>query len=349
MHSFHSALETVLWKVRCPGRDTSSGRDTAVGSYVRKLLGLAAALAVCALLITIAAFPVRAADNVVRIGYQKYGTLILLKAKGLLEKKLEPLGYRVEWTEFTGGPQLLEALDDGVIDYGTTGEAPPIFAQAAGLALVYVGYEPSAPKGEAIVVPADSPLKSVADLKGKTVALNKGSNVHYLLVKALEKARVSYSDVRIAFMPPADARAAFEKRAVDAWVIWDPFLAAAEAETGARQLANGAGIVENHQFYLAARKFDEAHPDLEDVIFASIEEVDKWVKDNAADVAAQFSPALGIPAPILEVAVARQGSGVRHIDDEVLGKQQKIADTFHALGLITKAIRITDAIRNHKP
>ena len=129
-----------------------------------------------------------AADKTLRIGFQKYGTLVLLKTKGTLDEKLKPLGWNVEWTEFPGGPQLLEALNVGAIDYGTTGEAPPIFAQAAGAPLVYVGYEPPAPKGEAILVPKDSPLKTVADLKGKNVALNKGSNVHYLLVKALEKA-----------------------------------------------------------------------------------------------------------------------------------------------------------------
>src|SRR5258708_36690040 len=161
--------------------------------------------------------------------------------------------------ELASGPPLLEAVNVGAIDFGNTGEAPPVFAQAAGAPIQYVAYEPPAPKGEAILVPQDSPLKSVADLKGKTVALNKGSNVHYLLVKALEKAGVNYADIKTSFLPPADARAAFEKGAVDAWVIWDPFLAAAEAATGARQLTDGAELVSNHQFYLASRAFSDAH------------------------------------------------------------------------------------------
>ena len=133
--------------------------------------------------------PGQAQDKVVRIGFQKYGKLILLKSKGSLEEKLEPLGYQGGWTEFPAGPQLLEALNVGAIDFGNTGEAPPIFAQAAGAPLLYVAYEPPAPKGEAILVPKDSPIKTVADLKGKKIALNKGSNVHYLLVKALENGR----------------------------------------------------------------------------------------------------------------------------------------------------------------
>ena len=199
-------------------------------------------------------------DKVVRIGFQKYGKLVLLKSKGTLEEKLKAAGYRVVWTEFPSGPPLLEALNVGAIDFGNAGEAPPIFAQAAGAPLIqYVAYEPPAPQGEAILVPKDSPLKSVADLRGKKVALNKGSNVHYLLVKALEKAGVKYSEIQPVFLAPADARAAFERGAVDAWVIWDPFLAAAEAATGARTLSDGTGIVSNYQFYFSSKKFLESN------------------------------------------------------------------------------------------
>ncbi|RWP14787.1 MAG: sulfonate ABC transporter substrate-binding protein [Mesorhizobium sp.] len=295
--------------------------------------------------LSMAAAAAHAEDKVVRIGFQKYGTLILLKTKGLLEEKLKPQGYTVEWTEFPAGPQLLEALNVGSIDFGTTGEAPPIFAQAAGAPLIYVGYEPPAPEAEAILVPKESPLKTVADLKGKKVALNKGSNVHYLLVNALEKAGLAYTDIEVNFLPPADARAAFEKQAVDAWVIWEPFLAAAEAATGARQLANGSGVVDNHEFYLASRDFLDAHPDVVDTIVASLGEVDTWINANRGDVAEQFSPALGIPVDVLEVAVERRTYGVKPITPEVVAAQQKIADVFHQLGLIPAAIRIADAVK----
>ena len=149
--------------------------------------------------------------DALRIGYQKYGTLVLLKAKGTLEKRLAEQGVEVQWTEFPGGPQLLEGLNVGSIDFGVTGETPPVFAQAAGADLLYVAYEPPAPTSEAILVPKDSPIKSVKDLKGKKVVLNKGSNVHYLLVRALEDAGLKYSDIQTIFLPPADARAAFER------------------------------------------------------------------------------------------------------------------------------------------
>ena len=215
--------------------------------------------------------PALASERELRIGVQKYGSLILLKERGLLEKRLAPLGWTIAWTEFPGGPQLLEALNVGAIDFGTTGEAPPIFAQAAGAPLVYVGYEPPAPRGEAILVPVDSPIKGVADLKGRKVAFNKGSNVQYLVVRALEAARLVYGDIEPVYLPPADARAAFERGAVDAWAIWDPFLAAAQAATGARALTDGTGLVQNHQFYLAAQPFAAAQPALIQGILADLD------------------------------------------------------------------------------
>jgi sulfonate transport system substrate-binding protein len=284
-------------------------------------------------------------DNVIRIGYQKYGKLVLLKSKGTLEDRLKAVGYKVVWTEFPSGPPLLEALNVGSIDFGNTGEAPPIFAQAAGAPIQYVAYEPPAPKGEAILVPKDSKLNSVADLRGKKVALNKGSNVHYLLVKALEKAGVKYSEIEPVFLAPADARAAFERGAVDAWVIWDPFQSAAEAATGARTLADGTGVVSNYQFYLASRKFLESEPKVVDLVLAQLSEVDDWAKGDIHAVAEQLAPLIGLPVPVVEVALKRQSYGIKPLTDSVIADQQQVADTFLALGLIPKPIKISDVAR----
>ncbi|MFQ3459821.1 sulfonate ABC transporter substrate-binding protein [Bradyrhizobium sp. UFLA01-814] len=281
-------------------------------------------------------------EKVVRIGYQKYGKLVLLKSKGSLEEKLKAVGTKVVWTEFPSGPPLLEALNVGAIDFGNTGEAPPIFAQAAGAPIQYVAYEPPAPKGEAILVPKDSPIKSVTDLKGKKVALNKGSNVHYLLVKALEKAGVKYSEIEPVFLAPADARAAFERGAVDAWVIWDPFQAAAEAATGARTVADGTGIVANYQFYFASKKFLQADPKIVELVLAQLSEVDDWAKGDIHAVAEQLAPSIGLSVPVVEVALKRQAYGIKPVTDAVVADQQQVADTFFALGLIPKQIKISD-------
>lgn len=289
-------------------------------------------------------FQAHATERKLRIGIQKYGSLVVLKERGLLEKRLAPQGWTVAWTEFPGGPQLLEALNVGAIDFGTTGEAPPIFAQAAGAPLLYVGYEPPAPQGEAILVPKDSPIADVAGLKGRKVAFNKGSNVQYLLVKALQAASLSYTEIEAVHLPPADARAAFERGSVDAWVIWDPFLAAAQAATGARTLADGTGLVKNHQFYLATQSFAATEPAVLQSIVSDIAEIDRWAASNSAEVAGLLSPRMGIPAPVLQVALDRMGYGVRPLDAEVTAEQQQIADTFHALGLLPKPISVKDVV-----
>jgi sulfonate transport system substrate-binding protein len=283
------------------------------------------------------------ADNVIRIGYQKYGTLVLLKARGSLEKRLAPLHVDVKWTEFPAGPQLLEGLNVGAVDFGIAGEAPPIFAQAAGADLVYVGNEPPASAGEAILVPKDSPIKTVAELKGKKVALNKGSNVHFLLVKLLEKAGLQYKDVDAVFLTPADARAAFERGSVDAWAIWEPFLAAAQRQTGARILADGSGVVSNHQFFLASRLYASKRADVVAIVLDELAAVDQWAKTNPKEAAAALSPQIGLDQPTLELALSRGGYGVTPVNDAVLAEQQRIADTFYDLKLIPKRINIRDA------
>jgi sulfonate transport system substrate-binding protein len=284
-------------------------------------------------------------DKVVRVGYQKYGKLVLLKGKGTLEEKLKPLGYKVTWTEFPSGPPLLEALNVGAVDFGIAGETPPIFAQAAGAPLVYLAYDPPAPQGEAILVPKDSPLKSVADLKGKKVALNKGSNVHNLLVRALEKAGLKYTDIEPVFLAPSDALAAFSRGSVDAWVIWDPYEAAAEASTGARILADGTGLVSNYQFYFSSKKFLEHDAKAVDVTLEALVEADEWTKNNIQTVAELLSPSIGLPASVLAVSLKRESYGIKPISDDVIASQQRIADTFRGLGLLPKAIKVSDAQR----
>jgi sulfonate transport system substrate-binding protein len=288
----------------------------------------------------------QAQAEALRIGYQKYGTLVLLKAKGSLEKRLAAEGIEVKWTEFPGGPQLLEGLNVGAIDFGVTGETPPVFAQAAGADLLYVAHEPPAPSSEAILVQKDSPIRSVAELKGKKVALNKGSNVHYLLVRALQDAGLQYGDIQSVYLPPADARAAFERGSVDAWVIWDPFQAAAEQQLQARTLRDGKGLVDNHQFYLAARPFAEKHPQVLSTLIDEIRQVGEEAKADPQSVAKQVAPLLGLPEDIALITVKRQGFGALPLSPEVVAAQQKIADAFSDLKLIPKRLRIADVIWN---
>ncbi|MES2956381.1 MAG: sulfonate ABC transporter substrate-binding protein [Pseudomonadota bacterium] len=321
-------------------------------SQVRRLITWQR-LALGALLLTALAFlvsllllPVARAQGKteLRIGYQKGASLFVLqKAKGTLEKRLAPLGASVKWVEFPAGPQLLEGLNVGSVDVGYVGEAPPIFAQAAGARFVYIGHDPAAPQAEALVVPKDSKVKSVAELKGKKIALNKGSNVHYLLVKLLEKNGLKLSDVQPVYLAPADARAAFESKNVDAWVIWDPFTAAAEKAIGARVLADATGVANNFQYYLGERAFVDKNPKIIAAWFEDSVEQGKWLKANLKQAAELIAPLQGLPVDVAELSLRRYEFKVQPVSDSVIAEQQKIADTFFELKLIPKAIAVRDA------
>lgn len=228
--------------------------------------------------------------HTLRIGYQKYGSFIVLKQRGTLEQRLAPLNVKVQWTEFTAGPQMLEGLNVGSIDLAVAGETPPVIAQAAQADLLYVGHEPAAPKAEAILVPNDSPIKTLADLKGKRIATNKGSNSHYLIVKALEKAGINYHDTNVVYLPPADAWAAFERGSLDAWAVWDPFYASAAASAGARVLTDGEGIVKNYNFYLASGKYVRKHEATLKIFLEELAKLDNWAAANRREVAEILAP-----------------------------------------------------------
>ncbi|MET0312364.1 MAG: sulfonate ABC transporter substrate-binding protein [Burkholderiaceae bacterium] len=280
-----------------------------------------------------------------RIGHQK-GFLSLLKGRGTLEKRLTPLGVSLKWTEFTAGPVQLEALNVGSIDFGDVGEAPPIFAQAAGAPLAYVAATVQRPKAEGVLVPKGSPIRSVADLRRKKVALNKGSNVHYFLVKLLEKNGLRYSDVDVVFLPPADARAAFEKGSIDAWVIWDPFLAAAEKTLDATILADASGVVGNRAYYFSSLNYADRNTDILRIAIEEINKIDIWAKVNRQLLAAELAPLFGIPRPVVEHAVSRSEYGTGPVTAAVIAEQQKIADTFFDLKLIPKKIQVRDVARS---
>jgi len=284
------------------------------------------------------------AQRTVRIGYQKYGIVLLLKADGRFEAAERRQGTRVEWVEFPSGPPMMEAFAAGRIDFGIAGEVPPVLAQAAGASVVYVGAEPPSPTGEAIVVRAESPVRTVVDLRGRTIALNKGSNVHYFLVRALEAAGLRYTDVTLAFLAPGDARVAFDAGRVDAWVIWDPFLASVELRGGVRIIRDATGLALNPQYYLASRAFAREQPDIVRALLAEISRIDAEVTRDPGAAAAFLGERVGLERAALDKAMRRGHFAVAPLDAAMIRNQQAIADTFLRLGLISDRISIDEAI-----
>lgn len=269
--------------------------------------------------------------------------LAALEKRGTLEKALQPLGFTVSWDEYAAGPQQLEALNAGSLDLASTAESPPVFAQAAGAHLVYMAATPINGSLVSLLVPKDSPAQSITDLKGKRIAFQKASIGHYLTVKALEKAGLKLSDVESVYLPPADANAAFEKGSVDGWFIWEPFVTRNVASGIARVLLDGGnGLRDTTNFYSTRREFLEQHPDVLKVFFEQLQESEQWAKTHRKEITALLAPATNLDPAILETIYDKTQWGVKPITEQIISKQQQVADLWYNLHLIPKQVNVRD-------
>nr|WP_288465854.1 aliphatic sulfonate ABC transporter substrate-binding protein [uncultured Pseudomonas sp.] len=289
----------------------------------------------------LATAPIVNAAEQLRIGYQKSSTLIsLLKQQGSLEKTLAAQDITISWHEFPSGQPLLEALNVGNIDLSAdVADTVPVFAQAAGADLAYFAQEAPSPHAQAIVVREESPIRTLADLKGKKVAVTKAAGVHYLLIAALAKAGLKFSDIEPAYLTPADGRAAFENRKVDAWVTWEPFISGAQQQLATRILADGEGLADYQRYYLTSAAFAKAHPQVLQSVFGELVKAGDWLRANPRQGAEILGPLWGNLDPaVVEKANAKRSYQVRLVQPGSLAEQQKIADAFLAAGLLPKAV-----------
>ncbi|TBV08233.1 aliphatic sulfonate ABC transporter substrate-binding protein [Phytopseudomonas dryadis] len=279
-----------------------------------------------------------------RIGYQKgSASLVLAKEHKMLEQRFGET--RVQWIEFPAGPQMLEALNIGSLDIGATGDIPPLFAQAAGADLLYIAAEPPKPQAEAILVPRDSPIRSVADLAGRKVALQKGSSAHNLVLRALHKAGLTFADIQPVYLAPADARAAFERGSVDAWAIWDPFYSAIELEGKARLLANGEGLGLIGPFFLAARPFAEANPAFIPQLLEELGRAEALTRDDRAASISLLARFMGLPEAVIERTFShRPPSPPIAVSADIVAAQQRTADLFLENRLLPVPVEVDKAV-----
>ena len=281
----------------------------------------------------------------IAIGFQKSAlNLLVARDEKLLEKEFP--NTNIEWKEFPAGPQMLEALAVGAVDYGFVGNTPPIFAQSAGKDLTYVGYEVYSDGSLALVVPQQSSIQKIDDLKGKRIALQKGSSAHEFLSKILVKAGLSWSDIQPIWLPPADARAAFDKKSVDAWAIWDPFLSAAELQGHARIVTRTGDFDKTYTYYVANPKFVNAHPQATEGVLKALNQADQWIVKNQTLALQVYQKNTGLPVEVAKNAFDRRNkpSPVQPLSAEVIQSQQNIADQFHQLGLIPNKINVQPVI-----
>ncbi|WP_297845276.1 aliphatic sulfonate ABC transporter substrate-binding protein [Pseudomonas sp.] len=284
------------------------------------------------------------AQQAIDISYQRSSTLwILLKQSGQLEERLKPLGFTVNWHEFSTG--LLSSLNAGSVDlHADVADAFALFTQAADAPLTYYAQERPAPSAQAIIVQENSPIHSVADLKGKTVAVSKGSGSNYLLISALKKAGLTLADITPRYLEAPDGGAAFASGSVDAWAIWDPFLATQQLDHHVRVLADGKnGVADYNRFYLATSKFAAAHPDVLQVTFDTLRETGQWVKAHPKEAAQILGPLWGnVPPATVELANTRRSYDIVPVKVDDLAEQQRIADTYYAAKLIPKPLNVTE-------
>lgn len=280
-------------------------------------------------------------NKVVRIVRSKQLTaLAVLEKQGTLSEKLAPLGYKVEWLEFAAGPQQLEAINTGNLDIASTAESPPIFIQAAGAPLVYLATTPKNGKTISLLVPPNSPAKSLTDLKGKKIAFQKASIGHYLLVKAVEKAGLKLTDVESVFLPPPDANVAFSQGKVDAWFIWEPFVTRTVQKNVGRVLFDGGELRDTRNFYSTSRHFYQANSEVIKIFLEELQKAELWSKDHPQEMAEILAPVTQLDAPTLVEMHKKYEWGLQPITEEVIAKQQEVADKWYNLGLIPKQVNV---------
>ncbi len=282
----------------------------------------------------------------IRVGYQKSSALItLIRARGTLQKALAAEGYRVRWSEFTSGLPLTEALNVGGIDVtGDMADTVPVFAQAAGTQFVYFAQEAPSPAGQAIVVPEGSPITTVAQLAGKRVAVARASGAHYLLLRALASAGLTPDDVHIDYLQPADARAALASGSIDAWSVWEPYVSAVERQAGARLLTDGRrGLASYQRYYLASSAFAAANPQALRTVYEALRRTGVWAKAHPQDAARLLAPLWGLDEATVLSALSHRSLLVRPVTRARLAEQQRIADVFHAQGLLPKPVDTGEA------
>ncbi len=273
---------------------------------------------------------------VLKAGDQKGGLRALLEAAG----GLEGLGYDIQWSEFPAAAPLAEALNAAAVDSGPIGDAPLIFALAAGTRVKAIGANRSDSYGTAVLVRPDSTLKTAADLKGKSVATNRGSIGHYVTLKAITSAGLKPEDVNLRFLAPADAKLALTQGSVDAWATWEPYTALAEVSKHARVLVSGRGLLPGLSYLAATDSAIAAkRPVLQDFL-QRVVKAQLWSYRNVDAYSAALARIIGIPPEAAKLQFERRKQKWVAIDAQVIADQQGTADFYRQVGLIKQPLDV---------
>lgn len=300
-----------------------------------KITGLAAALASLLLSSSL----VHAGEPLtLRIADQKGSMRAQLEAADALKD----LPYRIHWAEFPAAAPLAEALNAGAVDAGIIGDAPLLFAIAAGAQVKAIAVNKSNPYGTALLVKNASPLRSAGELKGKRIATGRGSIGHFVALKALSQAGLSEQDVEFRFLGPVDAKMALANGSVDVWSTWEPYTALAETAGDARVLVSGQGLWAGNS-YLAATATALADPARREALQDYLKRLNgaqEWIYAHVDDYAKTLAQIIGFPEPAAKLSFSRRAQHWQALDDATLRQQQETADFYHAHGLLPAHLEV---------
>ncbi|MCT3337145.1 aliphatic sulfonate ABC transporter substrate-binding protein [Lacticaseibacillus paracasei] len=276
----------------------------------------------------------------VTIGYQKADPVDIARQHGELIKKMKAKGYQVVFNEFSDGAALMTALKSGAIDYARVGDTPPVTAKAAGTDIALIAAGATKEYGSGILVGKNSQITNLKQLKGKTIAYQKGTAAQYLIIQALKKAGLSTNDVKLVNMDQSSASVAFAKGSVDAWVTWDPYTATAQVNQGAKLLTNGTGLAKNRDFLISTQNYAKTHTALSKLLTTYINDDMTWANNHHTQLIAMLSKTLKLSDAVIQKMVERRTYAMALVkaDSSIVDEENQIANTFYQEGVVTEKV-----------
>ncbi|MGG3279412.1 aliphatic sulfonate ABC transporter substrate-binding protein [Paenibacillus solani] len=287
-------------------------------------------------------------DVTVRLGVQGSGGLFgKAREEKWFEEEFGKLGVKVEWAEFQSGPPMTEAMASNRLDFAGLGNMPIIAAQAADIKFKVISQSLHGQKNVAIIVPPDSTAQTLSDLKGKKVAVTKGSNAFNFLYRGLVDQGIKVSDIEIIQLQPDEAQPAFDSGSIDAWAIWDPYITLNTLPGKGKVLVDGEQLgVLSPSFQIVRKEFAEQYPDLVTLYLKVLNRTLAWEKDNEAEALKRYADERGIPQEVIQATFNRSRSINIPVSDEIIAEQQKTADFQFEQKTIRKKIKVQEVFDN---
>jgi sulfonate transport system substrate-binding protein len=276
---------------------------------------------------------VLAAQPALRIGDQRGGAQPLMEAAGVLKD----LPYRLEWSQFAGAPMLLEALNADAIDAGSIGDAPFVSGVASAIAMKAVSVTQADGAVTSLVVPHNSPIHTVADLRGRSIATLRGQTGHFLVLAALDRAGMKPGDVHFVFIAPSEAKAALAAGSVDAWATWGPYIALATVQDGAREVVNGRDLMSGQSYMVASNTAIAGKRAALADFLRRMRLARDWGLANPQAQARVWAEQMGFPLAVGQVVIDTAKTRTVAIDDRVVAAQQRVADFFYKARVVPEA------------